>query len=356
MPLRLFSVLTFLLFLGVSSSLAADCNDLLRIKALRPELSAHRRRILSGEIPVPRGTLQRFSGVGNRLVYNSTGEFIQNGKTCLAARVEALHDESQTEVMFFARGPGGIFQPVPGAPVFRLQDPFMSDFGNEIVFGGVETFARPNGNGLGYRTVFYRGADIFHLKRFAVGPDNMKDIRIAKTTAGVVLATRPQDHFHPDHPERDAGPGTIGMTLIGSLDELTTKTINDATLYPQLLPQGSWGGINELLPLDERHVGVLGHVAEFSNGPKEGAERDRNYFPFVAIWDAQTLQFSRPEIILERADLPKGFSKRRDLRNVLFSGGIDLKLGTLWVGAADAQVYRVRLGYNPFTRRILPKF
>lgn len=77
-------------------------------------------------------------------------------------------------------------------------------------------------------------------------------------------------------------------------------------------------------------------------------ERDRNYYPFVATWDTQTRKFSKMKIILERSDLPSGFSKRGDLRNVLFSGGLDAEQGILWVGSGDAQVYRVRLGYDPF--------
>ena len=143
--MQILSILALFFSLGVHGSFAKNhdsCALLLTLSSLRPSVLAHRENISSLKVPKPKGTLQKFTGVGNRLVYNPTGEFKQNGKTLIAARVEALHDETQTEVMFFERGSSGIFRVVSGAPVFKLQDPFISDLGTEIVFGGVETFAR----------------------------------------------------------------------------------------------------------------------------------------------------------------------------------------------------------------------
>ncbi|MGZ3687585.1 MAG: DUF1861 family protein, partial [Bdellovibrionota bacterium] len=59
------------------------------------------------------------------------------------------------------------------------------------------------------------------------------------------------------------------------------------------------------------------------------------------------------KILLERSDLPQGLagkSKRPDLKDVLFSGGLVRHpdaTATLYVGAGDAEVHRVDIP-DPF--------
>ena len=78
-----------------------------------------------------------------RTVYNPTKPFFIEGKDVILARVESRDKETDTQSMFFIQGAGGVWNPVPGAPVFNLQDPFHAQIGDEHVVGGVETFKNP---------------------------------------------------------------------------------------------------------------------------------------------------------------------------------------------------------------------
>lgn len=65
-----------------------------------------------------------FSGVGTRDVYNITAPFEDEGDSVIAGRVESRDNEA-SEVMFFVNR-GDVWIPREGAPVFTLQDPFVS--------------------------------------------------------------------------------------------------------------------------------------------------------------------------------------------------------------------------------------
>ena len=112
-----------------------------------------------------------FAGVGARDVYNPTKPFITklNNQTVevMAARVEA-RDSEVSEVMFFTPK-NGVWSPLEGAPIFKMQDPFFTFINNELILGGVEIFHRPEG-GYGYKTIFMRGNSLETLQPFAEGP------------------------------------------------------------------------------------------------------------------------------------------------------------------------------------------
>jgi hypothetical protein len=138
----------------------------------------------------------------------------------------------------------------------------------------------------------------------------------------------------------DAGRGKVGYTVINNLAELTPQKILSATLI-DLFRGEEWGGVNEMQMLADGRILILGHIARFT-GP------NRDYYPILFTVDPSTGLVTRPQIILERAMIHGGLdggAKRADLRNVLFSGGIDLtdETATLWVGAGDARVYRIDL-------------
>jgi hypothetical protein len=280
----------------------------------------------------------RFVGVRGRDVYNPTAPFSARlgGRTVsvLAARVEARSSES-SETMFFEQVKGR-WRPLAGAPVFKLQDPFVTRVGRDLVLGGVETFPKADG-GLGYRTVFYRGRDLARLKPFARGPDGMKDIRLLQLPGGKLLAvTRPQGAV--------GGRGKVGAVTLGGLDELGPAAIARATLFEDLFAPEEWGGANELHPLKNGWVGVLGHVARFD------AEGNRHYAPMAFAFDPATGRRTLAKVLLTRAELPPGAAKRPDLADVLFSGGlVRRKDGTalLYLGAGDAEVYRATIP-DPF--------
>ena len=280
-----------------------------------------------------------FVGVGARDVYNPTAPFMAKFRgqdiQILAARVEPRLSEA-SEAMFFERV-GERWRPLAGAPVLKLQDPFVSRVGRDLMVGGVETFPK-EGGGLGYRTVFYRGKDLADLKPFAHGPDGMKDIRlIPLPTGNILVLTRPQGKV--------GGRGKIAMTMIDDLESLGPDSINRATVYEGLFTSEEWGGANELHLLKNGLIGVLGHIARFDGGG------NRHYYPMAFAVDPATGLRWPMRILLERSHLPRGDSKRPDLEDVLFSGGLVRGEGgtaELYVGAGDAEVYRVTIP-DPFS-------
>ena len=279
-----------------------------------------------------------FAGIGGRDVYNPTAPFTTKfrGKktTVMAARVEA-RDSEESVVVFFAKS-SGRWRPLAGAPVFKLQDPFVMRADGELIFGGVETFPRASG-GTGYRTVFYRGKTLSKLRIFAKGPDDMKDVRLAALAGGkFLLATRPQGAV--------GGRGKIGVSVIDGLASLGPEAIARAKLYDDLFAEGEWGGVNELHPMRNGLVGVLGHVAKIDGSGK------RHYYPMAFAIDPATGRRTAMKILLERAQLPAGVSKLPGLEDVLFSGGLIRGAdgtATLYVGAADAEVHRAVI-LDPF--------
>lgn len=283
------------------------------------------------------GRRLRFTGIGRRDAYNPTAPFKTRfrGRTLevLAARVEA-RDSEQSEVIFFEKNRGR-WRPLPGAPRLKLQDPFVSRIGGELILGGVETF--PKDGGLGYRTVFYRGKSLATLKRFSVGPDGMKDIRLAELPGGKLLVvTRPQGET--------GGRGKIAMTVLDGLGALEPGAISRAKILEGQFREDEWGGANELHVLRDGRVGVLGHVARFD------ASGGRHYYPMAFAVDPATGRRTPMKILLERSRLPKGASKRPDLEDVLFSGGLIRRAdgtASLYVGAGDAETYRVEVA-DPF--------
>lgn len=284
-----------------------------------------------------KGMKIRFTGVGGRDVYNPTAPFRTTFRgrvvEVMAGRVEA-RDSEASEIVFFEKR-NGRWRPLPGAPVMALQDPFVSFIGDELVMGGVETF--PKDGGLGYRTVFYRGGSLGELKRFAQGPDGMKDIRLSQLPGGKLLVvTRPQGAV--------GGRGKIAMTVVDGLASLNPAAIERAVPYDDLFGADEWGGANELHVLRNGLIGVLGHVARFDSLGK------RHYYPMAFAIEPATGRRTPMKLLLERARLPAGASKRPDLEDVLFSGGLirgrDGR-ASIYVGAGDAEAYRVEIA-DPF--------
>jgi len=289
-----------------------------------------------------------FNGVGNRDVYNITAPFADKGDLVIAGRVED-RDSEDSEVIFFIERDGKWF-PKEGAPIFRLQDPFVTRIGGELVFGGVQIFPHPEKEGfLSWRTLFYRGSDINNLRHFAAGPDGMKDIRLVQLEDGkIAVFTRAQGKI--------GGRGTIGFIKINSLDELTIENIEKARLLEnQFLPE-EWGGANEVHLLKNGLLGVLGHIACFSEG------KCRHYYSMSFPFDPENEIAGPMEIIACREDFPKGPAKNDKLVDVLFSGGLCRNndgTATLYVGVSDAEAYRLTIP-DPFLEyekyeRIVPE-
>jgi len=283
------------------------------------------------------GEKQVFLGVAGKDVYNPSKPFWINGEEVIAARVESRNSETDSTVVFFRRKGKETWEPIADAPILKMQDPFVSEINGKQVIGGVETYHRPDGT-LGYKTIFYSGTRLNNLERIAEGPPGMKDIRLVQTekSGKIYVFTRPQGAI--------GGRGKIGLTEINNMSELTPELIQSAPLLEQQFAQEEWGGANEIQVLKNGKLGVLGHIARFD------AQGGRHYYPAVFAFDPKDNTYSPLKIILERAQLPLGQSKRGDLQDVLFSGGLRRMYGgmaELYVGAGDAETYRVSLS-DPF--------
>lgn len=277
-----------------------------------------------------------FTGIGDRDVYNITAPFEDEGEPVIAGRVES-RDSEHSSVYFFVNRDGE-WIPREGAPVLELQDPFFTKISGELVLGGVQIFPHPINEGqLGWRTVLYRGDSISDLQEFSNGPDGMKDLRLVELADGSIgVLTRPQGE--------KGGRGKIGWTRIPSLNELTIDVINEAPLLEGQFTDEEWGGANEPHLLANGLVGVLGHVASFDEAG------DRHYYPMVFALDPQTGGISDMELIATRSDFLPGASKRPDLADVVFSGGIVRNpdgTADLYAGISDAEAQKITIK-DPF--------
>lgn len=280
-----------------------------------------------------------FTGVGDKDVYNITAPFEDDGELVIAGRVESRNSE-HSEIYFFVER-NGEWLPRQGAPVLTLQDPFYTRIGEELIVGGVQTFPHPKKeNALMWRTSLYKGKDIAGLKPFFMGPDGMKDLRLIELHDGTVgVFTRPQ------WKGRKGGRGKIGFFQVSSLADLTKKGIEEAPLLDQQFFDSEWGGANEAHRLKGGRIGVVGHIACYD-------KQERRYYPMVFTLDPKTGEHTDIELIAVRANFISGPSKRPDLQDVVFSGGL-VRHGngtaTLYAGIGDAEAQRITIE-DPFIR------
>lgn len=269
-------------------------------------------------------------------VYNITAPFETENGMYIAGRVEA-RDSENSQVFFFKQCEDGWTADCHIKPLL-LQDPFVSKIDGMYVVGGVEIFDDEENPGqLNYRTCFYKGKTLESLEYFAKGPDRMKDIRLCQLEDGKILVmTRPQGSV--------GGRGKIGFTVINSLDELDIVHILQAKILEnQFIPE-EWGGSNELHRLKNGKIGVLSHIAKYDeNG-------DRHYYATCFCFDYKSGEYSPMKMIAVRGNFQDGPSKRPDLKDVIFSGGL-VRLGggraQLYCGVSDAEGHTITIN-DPF--------
>lgn len=282
----------------------------------------------------------RFAGVGHRDVYNISAPFYSAGRRVIAGRVEARDSEESTAVFF--EEVDGIWVPIDGAPQFRLQDPFVTEIAEELVFGGVEVDLRPAEPV--WHTVFYRGTDIFDLKPFFAGPIGMKDIRLCELADGrVAIFTRPRG--------AKGGRGTIGYTEVASLEDMTIAAIDAAPMLDDMFHPLDWGGANEAHLLASGEIGVIAHAAFFEQDILYGTRR---YYAVAFIFDPATHQWRDYRIVASRDQFAPGPAKRPDLIDVVFSSGIEQThaVTKLYAGTSDAEAQWLTIAY-PFDAPIV---
>ncbi|EIS78282.1 hypothetical protein YPPY72_2898 [Yersinia pestis PY-72] len=240
--------------------------------------------------------------------------------------------------MFFSEQQGQ-WAPVENAPTFQLQDPFFTRIEDELILGGVEINPHPdNPRQLIWHTVFFRGRDIHSLTRFASGPPGMKDIRLCHIQQGRIgVFTRPQGKI--------GGRGTIGYVEINNLEALTPETITSAELFEQQFNSEEWGGVNETHLLCDGTIGLLSHIACFDQHGR------RHYYPGVFIFNPDTKNYTPIKIIAARDNFLPGATKRPDLVDVIFPGGLIVLPNNGWrlyVGASDAEAHWIDIE-DPFS-------
>lgn len=283
-----------------------------------------------------KGLRLKFAGTDGKDVYNITAPFMDRGELIIAGRVEGRYTEL-SQVMFF-RLEGDVWTRHPDYPVYEMQDPFFTRIGGQLVLGGVRVISDPKHpeNIVAWVTELYRGDSIAELEQFLMGPYSMKDLRLIELASGEIgILTRPQGLI--------GGRGRIGFYKVRSLDEITVRDIAHAPLFEDMFGDDEWGGANEPHLLADGRVGVLGHVAYFDS-------EARHYYAMAFAFDPDTLERTPIKIIAARDDFPEGDSKRPDLANVIFSGGLIRKgdgKADLYVGASDAEAYWIEIP-DPF--------
>jgi hypothetical protein len=288
------------------------------------------------EHPGTRGKLLRFAGVGQRDVYNITAPFEFGGVTLIAGRVEE-RDSELAEIVLF-RQEGETWRPHFTSPMLQgLQDPCVCFIGDELVIGGVRyPVALPNGSHT-WIMDFFRGRTLDELRPLLRGPARMKDIRFCELADGRVgVFSRPQGV--------KGGRGKIGFCIADSLSQVNAEMIQEAPLLANQFAEGEWGGANEVHLLPDGRLGVLGHIARW------GKQRHRHYYPMSFVLDPFTLGTTPIRLLGRRSFFPPAPSKRPDLEDVIFSGGLLRQfngMAQLYCGLGDAAAGYITLP-DPF--------
>lgn len=278
-----------------------------------------------------------FSGFPGHDVYNVTAPFEWKERSVIAGRVERRSEEL-SEIVLFSETDGE-WRPIEGAPTFPgLQDPCVTMMDGKVILGGVRFPVTIGEDRKAWQMEFYRDGLNGGFDKVLTGPPKMKDIRFLQLPDGRILVlTRPQG-------ER-GGRGRIGFCVVDSLIQARWETIENALLFDHC-PEEQWVGANEAHLLTKNKIGVLGHLAEFRE------DGSRRYRSMVFCIDLETGQSTETEIIAERSDFPPGESKRPDLQDVIFSGGL-LRLGhgraRLFAGLSDAEAGSLDLP-DPFLK------
>lgn len=290
------------------------------------------------------GVVEKFTLPTGYDAYNSTPAFNYNGKQVLAARVEPIHNEHDSRVMFFYKTRKQTWKIHRNLPNFQLQDPFITKIGGEYVLGGVEIISvSPAKDWSEYRTVLYKGKELESLNSFYQGPILMKGLRLVELKNGkIALFTRPQVPSQKDM----HGRGRIAFSLIKSLDEISAG-IENAQIIDGLFSDLEWGGANDVYELEDGNIGVLGHKAFFDEN------NNRHYYTIAFEINPDTSKLVGYKTVVKRESFPESVkTKRHDLFNVLYTGGISRMVREnyyeLFVGISDSAVGSIEIE-SPFS-------
>ena len=276
--------------------------------------------------------LLRFPTEPGEAIYNPSAPFMLGGQRMIAGRAEKGF---RSQIKFFAIE-GEKLLPLKTKTELHLEDPFITQIGNELYVGGVRLEYDSPEDKANFRysafiTDFYRGEDLDSLRRFAVGPRNMKDIRFISMPDGkIAVCTRPHGL------EKQYGfTATIGFTVLNDIGEFNAETIAGAPIFTDLFAEKEWGGANQLFVLKNGMIGVLGHIA---SGEYDGDVYVRHYYSMTFAIDPVSRSHTQPKIICERADFPPAPARNEGLEDIVFTAGLErYQNGTakLYTGLSD---------------------
>ena len=294
-----------------------------------------------------------FEGVGDRDVYNvapfaTEWEEKEEGLVLVIGRAERRGTCENPELHFFEEKNDGTWVKIKDTPVLPLEDGFATNIGQEMIVGGVTAYPNPNESDprrIDYHMVFYRdrGKGLAELEEFTQGPELMKDIRLVELPNGRIAAfTRPTGG--------DNGKGKMAYIELDGLDEVNPEKLAQAKVIESQFVRGEWGGANQLYPLPDGRIGVLGHIACIDEPLPDEKKGHRHYYAVSFIYDPKNQETTPLEIIATRKNFPKGEAKNTDLQDVVFAGGMvrhgDGK-ATLYVGLSDAEAGCIEID-DPF--------
>jgi len=274
----------------------------------------------------PRSCIMNFEGIKeDEMVYNPC-PFVMDGELCLLGRVEA-HTSEIAHVHQF-KNHDGVWRSQE-LSFLNVQDPFLTCIQNKKIVGGVALdFSEPFPGVYiieNYRTSFY---DFETKEKIIDGPDGMKDIRLIDLGDKIGVFTRPRTE------EEGTVHSSIQFSTAPSIADITAELITTISIDPMKKVSGffndnEWGGVNAVYHLQDGWLGVLGHIAYYSEqGTAESpdtAHTDLHMRKYAAIafeFHPETHEVTHPVIILARSHVPSDVkAKRDDLHHVIFPGG-----------------------------------
>lgn len=269
-----------------------------------------------------------FSGVGKMDVYNISKPFLVGKKTIIAGRVEAREACADSKIIFFEKKKDGVWTPVYGTPTLPLEDCFVVNIGGKTIIGGVQVFGNPTATdpkNIDYRTVFYYCERDLSLKKFAVGPDGMKDIRLTPLVHGQIgVFTRPQGENN--------GNGKIGYVELRRLEEITPQNLLRARIIENQFDSKEWGGVNDPYSF-KKWIYVYGHIAY------KDEQDAKHYYAMSFVYDPKRHKAGPIKIIATRKNFPEGDTKTPKHKDIIFLAGLVRNYNniTLYGGLSDAE-------------------
>jgi hypothetical protein len=344
---------------------------------------------LDARPPLQRAWVHRIDGIGDRIAYNPSRPFRcvapATGRevTAMYVRVESVEADwfnhlerppgvyDSQAILYLEAKPGHwvpasaeSFGPA-GLQHEPMEDPFVEFVDGELVFGGVRIDFSSAAGGhdpipldaiahFDYSraaptvtTEFHRGPGPEELHRFAT-IRHMRDVRLLRLDEDrILVATRPQGG--------EAGMGSIGLVLIGSLDELDQAAVDRAALITELLAEEMKAGANELYLLpkgsarERDEVGVLAHAAarepDGSVSYFAAAFRILNPHTFME----EGIRHTPATAIARRGDWPPGKVKRPQVQDVVFPAALLRRNGDtrLLAGLSDGEIGELEIP-DPF--------